>query len=55
LKQFVPDVQFSTEQEFVNVIIGFLEAMSPKLRNNVLENWNARLQTCVDTGGICFE
>jgi hypothetical protein len=52
LKQFVRDVQFSTEQEFVNVIISFLEAISPKLWSDVFENWKARLQTCVDAGGI---
>jgi hypothetical protein len=38
LKQFVRDVQFSIEQELDNVIIRFLEAISPKLWSDVFEN-----------------
>jgi hypothetical protein len=55
LKQFACVVQFSTEQELVNVIIGILEAISPKSRSDVFENWKGRLQTCVDAIGIYFE
>jgi hypothetical protein len=55
LKQFVRDVQFSTEQELVNVITGFLEAISPKFWSDVFENGKGQLQTCADAGGICFE
>jgi hypothetical protein len=51
----VRDVQFSTEQELVNVIIGFWEAISPRLWSDVFENWTGRLQTCLDAGGIWFE
>jgi hypothetical protein len=51
----VRNVQFSTEQELVNVMIGFLEAISPNLWSDVFENWKGRLQTCVDAGGIYFE
>jgi hypothetical protein len=38
LKQFVRDVQFSTEQELVNVVIDFLEAVSPEFWGDVFEN-----------------
>jgi hypothetical protein len=55
LKLFVRDVQFSTEQQLVNVIIGFLEAISPKFWSDVFENWKGRLRTCVVAGGIYFE
>jgi hypothetical protein len=48
-------VQFSTEQELVNVIIGFLEAISPKPWSDVFENGKGRLQTCVNAAGIYFE
>jgi hypothetical protein len=51
----VGDAQFSTEPELVNVIIGFLEAVSPKLWSDVFENWKGPLQTCVDAFGIYFE
>jgi hypothetical protein len=54
-KQFVRDVQFSTEHELVNIIIGFLEAISPKLWSDVFEYWTGRLQTCLDADGIWFE
>jgi hypothetical protein len=54
LKQFVRDVQFSTEQELVHVVVSFLEAISPKLWSDVFENWKGRLQ-CQDVGGIYFE
>jgi hypothetical protein len=55
LKQFVRDVQLSTKQKLINVIIGFLKAISPKLWSDVFENWKGRLQTCVGAGGIEFE
>jgi hypothetical protein len=55
LKQFVPDVQFSTEQELINVIIGFLEVIPPQLWSDVFENRKGRLQTCLDAGGTHFE
>jgi hypothetical protein len=55
LKQIVHDVQISTEQEVVDVIIGFLEAISAKLWSDVSEKWKGRLQTCVDAAGISFE
>jgi hypothetical protein len=55
LKHCVRDVQFSTEQELVNAIIRFLEAISPELWSDLFENWKGRLRTCVDAGGIYFE
>jgi hypothetical protein len=54
-KRFVRGVQFSTEQELVNAIIGFLEAISPKPWSDVFRNRKGRLQTCMDAGGIYFE